>query len=224
MILADDAQLKFVLGATSGVNNSITGAGTATLNGDFVIDTAAADALAAGSWTLENVSTLTGEYGSTFKVVGFTDAGSNKWTKANGATTYTFDETTGVLTLAGPGFSSWIASTFENGVIPEGQRGANQDFDNDGISNLIEYAIAGQDPTVADSTISTLSANTLSFTKRSDASGLTYLIEESTDLGQADDWDEVTGVGYTNNATTISYEMTPGTPPRNFIRLNVTQN
>ncbi|OYV02677.1 MAG: hypothetical protein CFE26_21880, partial [Verrucomicrobiales bacterium VVV1] len=58
LALADNAQLKFVLGATSGVNNSLSGAGTVSLEGDFVIDTAAADSLPSGSWTLENVTTL----------------------------------------------------------------------------------------------------------------------------------------------------------------------
>ncbi|OYV02773.1 MAG: hypothetical protein CFE26_21820, partial [Verrucomicrobiales bacterium VVV1] len=51
LALADNAQLKFVLGASSGSSNSLSGAGTATLDGDFVIDTTAADALASGSWT-----------------------------------------------------------------------------------------------------------------------------------------------------------------------------
>ena len=39
--LADNAQLKFILGATSGVSNKITGTGTVTLDGDFVITTTA---------------------------------------------------------------------------------------------------------------------------------------------------------------------------------------
>ncbi len=117
--LADNAQLTFVLGATAGVNNSLTGDGTATLNGDFVINTLAADVLPTGSWTLENVSNLTDdEYGSSFTVVGFTDAGGDKWTKDNGATIYTFDEATGILTLAATsgGFSSWINQPFAGGA------------------------------------------------------------------------------------------------------------
>jgi len=103
LILADDASLGFTLGNNSGVNNSLTGTGTATLAGDFVINTTAADALTSGSWTLENVSTLTGPYSSTFTVIGFTDAGDDKWTKVNGGKTYTFDEDTGILTLTSGG-------------------------------------------------------------------------------------------------------------------------
>jgi autotransporter-associated beta strand protein len=106
LALADNAQLNFVLGATSGVNNGISGTGTVTLDGDFVIGTAAADALPSGTWTIVNNSTLTETYAATFTVVGFTDAGSNKWTKVNDSKLYTFDEATGILTLAaesGPG-------------------------------------------------------------------------------------------------------------------------
>ena len=46
LVLADNAQLKFVLGATSGATNSVSGAGAVVLNGDFAIDTTAAAALA----------------------------------------------------------------------------------------------------------------------------------------------------------------------------------
>ena len=138
LVLADNAQLRFVLGAASGTNNSLTGAGTVTLNGDFFIDTSAADALASGTWTLENVPTLSGAYGSTFSVVGFTATG-DKWTKDNGLTKrYTFDEETGILTL-GPipaGYSTW-ASTNAPNTDPD------EDEDGDGVINSVEYVLGG---------------------------------------------------------------------------------
>ena len=144
LVLADDAQLKFVLGSGSGLNNSLTGTGTVTLNGDFVIDTAAADSLASGSWTLENVSTLTGAYGGTFSVVGFTDAGNHRWTKPNGQDkVYTFDETTGVLTLGSTaGYASWIGGFFPGETDPD-IIGATADPDSDGIANAVEMVIGG---------------------------------------------------------------------------------
>lgn len=126
------------------------------------------------------------------------------------------------------GFSSWITGTFAGGAtVPGGQQGPNQDFDNDGISNLVEYAVAGEDPTVPNATVGTFAANVLSFSKRLDATGLTYAIQESIDLGIADDWTEVTDTipnPYVNNTTTISYTLTPGTPVKNFIRLQVLTN
>jgi autotransporter-associated beta strand protein len=124
-----------------------------------------------------------------------------------------------------PGFSSWIAGDFANGTVPIDQRGPNDDPDNDGISNLMEYAIADQDPTVSNPIIGSFTANVLSFTKREGTSGLTYTIQQSTNIGLADDWTEVpAGVFYVNNATTISYTLTPPTPTRNFIRLQVIRN
>jgi hypothetical protein len=145
LALADNAQLKFVLGATSGSNNSISGAGTVTLDGDFVIDTTVADSLSSGTWTLENVSSLLGAYGATFTVVGFTDAGGDKWTKTNGSKTYTFDETTGVLTLVSTdAYASWATA---KGLI--GSPGSSTDPaksadpDGDGKNNLYEFAFDG---------------------------------------------------------------------------------
>jgi autotransporter-associated beta strand protein len=122
------------------------------------------------------------------------------------------------------GFSSWITGTFANGTVPGGRQGPNDDFDKDGISNLVEYAIAGQDPTVGNPTIGTFSAGTLSFTKREGTSGLTCAIQKSTDLGITDAWIEVTGGSYVNDASTISFTLTPGTPAKNFLRLQVLSN
>jgi hypothetical protein len=89
---------------------------------------------------LENVSTLTGAYGSSFTVVGFVDAGGDKWTKVNGAKLYTFDETTGILTLAS-------ASAYDDWATAKGLTVANNakgdDPDNDGNNNLFEFAFDG---------------------------------------------------------------------------------
>lgn len=132
----------------------------------------------------------------------------------------------GTLTVAtGPaGFSGWITGTFANGTVPPGEQGPNDDPDRDGIRNLVEYALAGQDPTVADPDAGNFANNILSFDKRQPlAADITYAIKESTDLGNLDDWTEVSGGTYVNNPTTISYELTPPAPLKNFIRLEVTQ-
>ena len=119
------------------------------------------------------------------------------------------------------GFSSWITGNFTNGTVPGDQQGPNDDFDKDGISNLVEYAIAGQDPTVNNPGISTFSGGTLSFTKAAGTNGLTYAIQESTDLTT---WTEVSGGSYVNNevSSTISFTLTQGTPTKKFLRLNIT--
>ncbi|MEY3895848.1 MAG: hypothetical protein RLZZ214_1368, partial [Verrucomicrobiota bacterium] len=51
----------------------------------------------------------------------------------------------------------------------------------------------------------------------------TYAIQQSTDLNIADDWTEVSSYT-TNSASTISYTLTPGTPVKNFARLQVLSN
>jgi fibronectin-binding autotransporter adhesin len=144
LALADNARLKFAIGATSGVNNSLTGT-SATLAGDFDIDTSLADAsaLTSGTWTLENVASLTGAYASTFQVVsGATvwTATGDQWTTTVGAKTYTFDETTGILTLTSGGFDAWIASKGLTG--PDAAFDA--DPDNDGLDNGLEFVLGGE--------------------------------------------------------------------------------
>jgi hypothetical protein len=94
----------------------------------------------------------------------------------------------------------------------------------DGIPNLLEFPLAGEDPTVPNPTVGSITGLTLSFTKRPGTTGLSYTIQESTDLGILDAWAEVTGGTYINNATTtaISYTL-PSTNPKHFLRLRVSQ-
>jgi autotransporter-associated beta strand protein len=134
----------------------------------------------------------------------------------------TGDGTLTVGAVTPSGFSSWITGTFANGTVPGGQQGPNDDFDKDGISNLVEYAIAGQDPTVGNPAISTFTAGTLSFTKRAGTSGLTYDIESST-LLTAESWTPLAKPPVVESASAISYTFTLGTPGKNFARLKVTK-
>ncbi len=151
LTLADNAQLKFVLGSSTGINNTLTGPGTANLDGDFNIDTSAADSLASGSWTLESAGG--GSYGATFSVVGFTNAGGDKWTKANGATKmYRFDEATGILTLGPVDYAFWISSFFP-GVTNPLIIGSGADPDFDGIANSVEMVIGGNPATGMDTAL-----------------------------------------------------------------------
>ena len=97
LALADNAGLSFVIGA-SGVNNTVTGSGVATLDGDFTFDLTGASTTPGASWSIVNVGTLAETFGSTFSVNAFTDAGSNLWTKPiSGSLFYQFSESTGVL-------------------------------------------------------------------------------------------------------------------------------
>ena len=99
LALADNAQLKFVIGA-SGVNNKITGSGTLTLDGDFRFDLTGAGIASGSSWQIVDVDTLTETFGATFSVVStlgsFTESGGG-WTIKENGITYQFSESTGVL-------------------------------------------------------------------------------------------------------------------------------
>ena len=195
-------------------------AGTLAVDGDSIADTGKL-VISGGMVNTTGSETV----GTLF--FGATQQAAGTWGSSSSAAVAPFvDDTrfsgTGVVVVtAGPpsgGFSSWITGF----GLPVADQDPGDDPDNDGISNLVEYAIAGQDPTVGNPTISTFAANLLSFTKRTGTSGLTYAIVESTDLGIADDWTEVSGGGYVNTANTISYILTPSTPVKNFVRLKVT--
>lgn len=108
-------------------------------------------------------------------------------------------------------YFTWAATNLVTG-------GPNGDSDNDGISNVVEYALnlnfAGSDGSPG-----TLSGSLLSFNKRLEAynnGDVTYVIEESSDLGITDPWSPVTPDA--NNSSVISYTI-PSGPGDNFARL-----
>jgi autotransporter-associated beta strand protein len=235
-------------GANALPNTSAVSIGTATLNaanagtetaGTLSVSGAAAINLVAGAQVVFADSSAGGSatWAGTLNINGFASGSSLNFgsstgltaqqlskISATGFTNFALDAEGDLTATAAGGFSSWITGTFANGSVPAGQQGANQDFDTDGISNLVEYAVAGEDPTVPKASVGSFAANVLSFTKRVGTSGLTYAIQDSTDLGVSDAWATVTGGSYINNSTTISYTLSPGSPVRNFVRLQVLSN
>ncbi|MEO5712906.1 MAG: autotransporter-associated beta strand repeat-containing protein [Luteolibacter sp.] len=185
LALADNASLRFVIENTSGVSNTLSGAGTATLDGDFSIDLTAAAALTSGTWVLENVTTLTGPYGTSFQVTDtagtpWTDAGSDKWTKTAGSQTWSFNETTGILTLSGSAsaYDSW-ASVIANPA----DRTRTADPDGDGSTNLQEF-LFGSSPVAGNGSLvsTTPSGTNLVLRWLQLESGGTYTLQENATL------------------------------------------
>jgi autotransporter-associated beta strand protein len=216
--------------------NAVTYANTIgplALTGNATISLGAGARLAFGNssamdWTNGTLA-LTGTFASGASIRfgtthgGLTPAQLGK-ISVNGITSLVLNSS-GYLTALPTGFPTWITSTFAGGHVPIDERGANDDPDNDGIPNLIEYAIAGQDPTVANPNTGTFTSTSLSYAKRPGSSGLAYAIQESTDVGLADTWAELPpSPSYTNNTGIISFTFTPGTPTKNFLRLQVISN
>jgi autotransporter-associated beta strand protein len=114
-------------------------------------------------------------------------------------------------------FASWANDPLKGNIPGEP---ANGDFDNDGIANIVEYAL-GLDPRVSSQPPGTLSGNTITYTKGADAianGDVSWVIETSETLA-GDSWIEEPVVP----GATISYTFTPGTPVKKFARLKVTQ-
>lgn len=185
LILADNASLRFAIGNASGVSNTLTGAGTATLNGDFALDLTAAAALASGTWVLENVTSLTGPYGASFQVTdttgaAWTDAGSDKWTKTTGTQAWSFDETTGTLTLtvATSGYDTWASV-----IADPNDRDRTDDPDGDGFLNIEEF-LFGTSPVGNNGSLlsSTQSGSTLVLRWLQLESGGTYVLKKNATL------------------------------------------
>lgn len=236
LALADNAQLKFVLGAASGSNNKLTGTGAVTINGDFNIDTTVTDisSLTSGSWTLVDAATLSETFGATFTLVG---AGwseiSNVWTKSVGNKRYTFTEATGILTMTLFGYSSWTSTNAPTGT-------AADDFDGDGVENGIEYVLGGTSTSRDAARLPKLSTNggnmILSFIRdQASIDGTTTLaIETGTNLTNWPASYIVPGGAVANNpgltvvknsptsgkdTVTLTLPITPGSP--RFARIKV---
>jgi autotransporter-associated beta strand protein len=158
-----------------------------------------------------------GVYGSTSSTA---PAPNQDDTRFSGTGTVTVDSS-----LAPGGFSTWLANGgFANDALLVGNDGPNDDPDNDGISNLIEYALDGFDPTAPNAAPGSITGLLVTYTKRALAvtnGDVTYTIEESTDLGVSDLWAPATPT--TDDASIITYTLTPPAPSKDFVRLKVTQ-
>ena len=105
-----NATATFTLGTTGGLTfypsanggtNWINGTAGATVNldGGFTFDLTNADVTDGNIWNIVEASDLVETYGASFAVSGFTQA-SDVWTRVDGSNTWTFTESTGVLSLS----------------------------------------------------------------------------------------------------------------------------
>ncbi|MEO5914500.1 MAG: malectin domain-containing carbohydrate-binding protein [Luteolibacter sp.] len=142
---------------------------------------------------------------------------SNVWTMVDGSKTWTFSEATGMLSLAVAGSGGYSIWATANGI--SGQP-ASGDFDNDGLTNLMEYAL-GKDPKVSSTPAGTYNGNLITFTKGTEAianGDVSWTIQKSNDLGISDPWSTVVTQPAADPAATISYTLPSGLP-KVFVRL-----
>ena len=129
-----------------------------------------------------------------------------------------------VLHLANnTGYKEWLASK----NVPASRQDPEDDPDNDGVPNLLEYALAGRDPTVSDGTgtgsVSLDSSGPqtevrLDYRPRTDECAYCDLIPEmSVDLA---DWTEVPDGSVTKNADgSVTVKLPVETAAKVFLRL-----
>ncbi len=168
-----------------------------TFSGDDVVD----------SFYIGGVQQLSGKWGRTGSIIALGAAHESALITGDGLLNVTNGSTSG-------NFASWALA---NGVTG----GPNGDSDNDGISNLVEYAL-NLNPAGSDGSAGTFVGNLLKFEKRGLAvtnGDVTYVIEESTDLGISDPWAPVTPTS--NTTTEITYQLPDG-PVKNFARFQTT--
>nr|MCU0797254.1 autotransporter-associated beta strand repeat-containing protein [Akkermansiaceae bacterium] len=229
LVLADDAQLTFVVDEIP-ASNMVTGAGTAIFHGDFSINTSAVTGNNGYIWTLVDRASLTGESFDpvTFSVIGFSDADDDGvWTMSDAKGDWSFDESTGELTLdVGNDYDDWGAPY---GLAQGSETG---DLDGDGLSNQDEYAFglipnsgASVNPIVVPLDPST---GTFRYTRRATPAntGLTYTVWTSDDLTN---WTEDTTasgsqnvIGTASDVETVEVTLSgtlPLTQPRLFIQV-----
>ncbi|MES2981605.1 MAG: DUF2341 domain-containing protein [Verrucomicrobiota bacterium] len=109
--------MKFLL--TDFSANKVTGAGSATFNSTFTIDTSAVT-VPIGAWTL--VDTTTKTFGGTFSLTGFTGPVSNVYTKIVGNRTWTFNKSTGLLNLTSTALITAFGIPGSTGVINQSNK------------------------------------------------------------------------------------------------------
>lgn len=179
--LADGGSQAFYPTA-NGVTNKVTpsGANVATLNanGEVYFDLSGANITDGNVWPIiEGGPTLLVNVGATFSVGStlgdFTETAvdSGVWEKVDSGNTWSFDESTGALTVStGTPYDDWADGTFAK---PFTDTDPAVDFDLDGLSNLLEFVLGG-DPTISEAGIAPTATDTggdLVFTfKRSDES------------------------------------------------------
>jgi autotransporter-associated beta strand protein len=213
--LGSSGSLRFFAGA-SGVNNAVSGAGSAVLGGTVNIDLSAAATNSGSSWAL--VSVTSPSYPGSFNVAGFTNSGGT-WSRGTNGVTYQFSQSTGVLSIlstnAASGYTAWLTN-YPSLVNTNG----TGDPDGDGFDNNMEFAFDGN-PTVGSpamiSAASSSAGTVFSFLASTNTSAVTYVVQSTSDLS-AVPWADNSGVtaSITNSSNQANVPLAPSYVRREF--------
>jgi autotransporter-associated beta strand protein len=196
---------------------NVTGAAVINLASGANLAFANSSGVNAGVWA--GTLNITGTLEATSLRFGTTSGGLSTGQLAlisvngNGLGTYTLDSN-GYLVLGGNDFTSWAANQ-----VPPVTGGPNGDSNDNGVPNLVEYAL------VDGGERGVISGNAITFTKRGGLYGtdITYIIETSETLDSGSWTVETThGPELIASNPTIGYTFTFGTPAKKFARLKVT--
>ena len=121
-----------------------------------------------------------------------------------------------VTSSAASGFSSWASANGATGQTPE------QDHDNDGVANGIEFFVGGGTGFTALPTVVTnAGVRTVTWPKSAAYTG-SYVVQVSSDLTSAS-WSPAGAGTVVDNGSTVVFTF-PAGPAIRFVRLNVTPN
>ncbi len=128
------------------------------------------------------------------------------------------------VTVTATALQSWWIANFGTTDTASGSNAFTADPDNDGLSNLLEYSQGG-DPHLSDTfarmpTGMKVGGNFL-FTYRKAGAGLLYVVEESSNLSNANGWVPTAASEVDNGDGTFSVSILITNAPR-FLRLKVT--
>lgn len=236
--LASDASTSVVAGASLGATSLATVSGSLVNQGSLAIAAGSGLTYADGqSFVFFRADGITpgitpGFTSVSVGALALAEGSSGVWTGTTEGLTYTYTESNGTLAVATAAVSLSPLETWRDQFFnspDNSDDGADQnDFDNDGLVNLMEYAL-GTDPTVAspDQVVVGRDGNflTLTYPRRSPADpALAYTVEGSSDLAAANSgFTTATGETAAGSPSVYTDDVdvsTPGT--RRFLRLLVT--